>query len=97
VKTGVKAGKRTKLEHYSMANSEKDERSEPKSVAELLDAVPERLWAGTRFVAVADIPLPYRSAFEAWMIGQTCPEIAGFYGAVYAWDWERWKSQKLIG
>ena len=79
------------MEHCKMTESEKSERSELKSVAELLDAVPERVWAGTRFVAVADIPLPYRVAFEEWMIGQTCPEIAGFYGAVYAWDWERWR------
>lgn len=35
-----------------------------KSVTELLDAVPERVWEGIRFVATEDIPEPYRATFE---------------------------------
>ena len=74
-----------------MTEPEKNERSEMKSVTELLDAVPQRVWEGIRFVATEDIPEPYRSTFEAWMVGQGCPLIEGYELTVYAWDWERWR------
>jgi hypothetical protein len=57
-----------------------------------LDIVPIR-WAGKlRFVALDDIPEPFRQQFLKALLGSGCPGIEGFGQCAYAQDWIDWAS-----
>lgn len=55
-------------------------------------AVLVRETRGMRFVAIDDIPEPYRQQFEAALRGSGCPVVEGYGGCAYAQDWIDWST-----
>jgi hypothetical protein len=69
-------------------------RHEEATMTDMLDpdAVPVRKIRGICFVALDDIPEPYRQQFEAALRGSGCPVVEGYGECAYAQDWLDWSS-----
>lgn len=57
-----------------------------------LDAVPVRQADRVRFVALEDIPEPFRQQFWKALLGSGAPVIEGFENCAYVQDWIDWAS-----
>lgn len=61
------------------------------TLEELISAVPIHERNGRRyFVALDDIPEPWRGQFRSALFGSQCPVINGYGDCAYAWDWQDW-------
>lgn len=49
------------------------------------------------FVALDEIPEPWRGQFWAALYGCACPVFEGFQRCAFAWDWEVWVRGKWLG
>lgn len=49
------------------------------------------------FVALDEIPEPWREQFGDTLFGCQMPVFAGFKRCAYAWDWEAWVRGKWLG
>lgn len=58
---------------------------------ESVSVVPIRERNGRRdFVAIDDIPEPWRGQFRLALFGSQCPAVDGYGDCAYAWDWQDW-------
>ena len=58
---------------------------------ELIAAVPVRRTAADGpFVALADIPAPWRDQFEQALRGSAAPAMPDVGPCAWAWDWQQW-------
>ncbi len=58
---------------------------------ELIAAVPVHEYRGEPyFVAVEEIPEPWRKQFCAALHGSGCPVMEGFIWCAFVWDWQQW-------
>lgn len=58
---------------------------------ELLAAVPVRRTAADGpFIALADIPAPWRDQFEQALRGSAAPAMPDVGPCAWAWDWQQW-------
>ena len=68
------------------------------TVDELIAVVPVHDREGRPyFVALEEIPEPWRKQFLGALYGSGCPVVEGFECCAFAWDWQTWVHGKWLG